>query len=167
MAISREKLESVIETLHRKLRNERYALRGTASLVLQDLDMNVDDVDILCNKESALNANSRLSEYLMERVVFKESLKFKSYFGKFLIDGVDVEVMGDWQIFNEKKGWSKIYYPTAETTTHIRLKDLEIPVTKVELELEVFALMGRWMAYQKIKRQLTPNNIIQQGFLFN
>lgn len=119
--------------------------------------MGLDDIDILCDAQTALNANSKLSEYLVEKVTFKESPKFKSYFGKFLVDGVKVEIMGNWQIFSDKKGWSKIYDSKAENITHVKLGGLEIPVTKIELELEVFALMGRWTAYQKIKRQLnTP-----------
>ena len=99
-----------------------------------------------------LNANLKLSEYLVEKVTFKESPKFKSYFGKFLIDGVKVEIMGDWQIFNTKKGWSKIYNADVNNITQVKLNDLEIPVTRIELELEVFALMDRWTAYQKIAR---------------
>ena len=152
MTINKEEVRATVKTIDEKLKGEAYAIRGTASLVLQGLDMNVDDIDILCNAKTALSANLKLSEYLVEEVAFKESPKFKSYFGKFLIDGVKVEIMGDWQIFNDKKGWSKLYTADAEDITHVKVDDLEIPVTKIELELEVFALMGRWTAYQKIKR---------------
>lgn len=152
MGITKEKLESVIKIIHNKLRGEDYAIRGTASLVLQGLDMNVDDIDILCNAKTALNANLKLSEYLVEEVAFKESPKFKSYFGKFLVDGVKVEIMGDWQIFNARKGWSGVYNADMKNIDYVKLDDLEIPVTKIDLELEVFALVGRWTAYQKIKR---------------
>lgn len=168
MTIDKEKLESVVKIIAQKLKGESYAIRGTAGLVLQGLDMNVDDIDILCTAKTALNANLKLSEYVVKKVAFKESPKFKSYFGKFLIDGVKVEIMGDWQIFNEKKGWSKIYDLDVENITYVKLNGLEIPVTKIELELEVFALMGRWTAYQKIKRlagksrQINPRPSNQQ-----
>ncbi|MFA5776511.1 MAG: hypothetical protein WC988_03095 [Patescibacteria group bacterium] len=152
MTINKEKLEAAIKIIDEKLKGEAYAIRGTASLVLQGLDMNVDDIDILCDEKTALNANLKLSEYLVEKVVFKESPKFKSYYGKFLINGVNVEIMGDWQIFNNKKGWSKVYNADVVNITQIKVENLKIPVTKIELELEVFALMGRWTAYQKIKR---------------
>lgn len=152
VGITKENLESAVKIIAQKLQGESYVIRGTASLVLQGLDMNVDDIDVLCTAKTALNANLKLSEYLVEKVAFKESPKFKSYFGKFSIDGVNVEIMGDWQIFNDKKGWSKIYTADINSIDYVKLDDSKIPVTKIELELEVFALMGRWTAYQKIKR---------------
>lgn len=169
MAVSKEELGATAKIISEKLKGDDYALRGTASLVLQGLDMNVDDVDVLCDAKTALNANLKLSEYLAEEVAFKGSLKFKSYFGKFLIDGVKVEIMGDWQIFNEKKGWSKVYNASTENIAHVQADGLEIPVTKIELELEVFALMGRWTAYQKIKRlvgerrQINPKSVSEKS----
>ena len=83
MKIDNEKLKSVVKTIDNKLKGEAYAIRGTASLVLQGLDMGLDDIDILCDAKTALSANLKLSEYLVEKVAFKESPKFKSYFGKF------------------------------------------------------------------------------------
>lgn len=152
MTIDREQLESTIEIISKKLSSENYAFRGTTSLVLQNLDMHVDDIDILCNAETASRSNLKLAEYLVEKVEYKESIKFRSYFGKFLVNGVKVEVMGDWQIFSEKKGWSKIYNADVNNITYVQIEGTKVPVTKVEMELEVFALMGRWNAYQKIKR---------------
>lgn len=162
MKVEKNQLESVVRIISQKLQGDRYAIRGTASLVLQGLAMNVDDVDILCDAKTALSANAKLSDYLVEQVIFKESPKFKSYFGKFLIDRVNVEIMGDWQIFSDKKGWSKVYTADPENITHVKVDDAEIPVTTVELELEVFALMGRWTAYQKI-RQLSEENSKSQS----
>lgn len=165
MIIEKEKLTSVVTFINDKLKGNAYSIRGTAGLVLQGVEMNVDDIDILCDRETALIANSKLSEYLVEEVTFKESPKFKSYFGKFLIDGVSVEIMGDWQIYNENKGWSRVYDADAKNITYVKLGNVEVPVTKIELELEVFALMGRWTAYQKIKR-LTETKSKNQQSLF-
>lgn len=153
MHIDRNQLVKVVKIVAQKLQGEKYAVRGTASLVLQGLAMGLDDIDILCDAQTALNSNIKLADYLIEAVAFKESDKFKSYYGKFLIDGVQVEIMGDWQIYNDKKGWSKIYSADAESATDVDVDGVKIPVTKIGLELEVFARMGRWTAYQKIKRQ--------------
>jgi hypothetical protein len=153
MQIDRNQLVKVVKIVAQKMQGEKYAIRGTASLVLQGLAMGLDDIDVLCDAQTALNANVKLADYLVEPVAFKESDKFKSYYGKFLIDGVQVEIMGDWQIYNDKKGWSKIYSADAESVTDVDVDGVKIPVTKIGLELEVFARMGRWTAYQKIKRQ--------------
>ena len=123
-------------------------------MVLQGLDMNVDDIDILCDKETALLTNTKLAGYLVEKVDYKESAKFKSYYGKFLIEGIGVEIMGDWQILDAKQTWSKMYVADADSITHVQIGTLSIPVTKISLELELFARMGRWTAYQKLRKQV-------------
>ena len=94
-----------------------------------------------------------LSEYLIEEVAFKESEKFKSYFGKFEIEGVPVEIMGEWQIKDNKGIWSQPFNPSERIRLDKGDKD-DIYVTAIEDELKMFALMGRWIAYQKIKKQI-------------
>lgn len=97
MQIDRNQLIKVVKIVAEKMQGENYAIRGTASLVLQGLEMGLDDIDILCDSQTALNTNTKLAEYLVDEVLFKESPKFKSYYGKLLIDGVQAEIMGDWQ----------------------------------------------------------------------
>ncbi len=149
--------EKTIIFLAKALKDYQYAIRGTASLVLQGFEMNVDDIDILCDKKTALACNEIFKDYLLEKVEFKISDKFKSYFGKFKINGVDVEVMGEWQIKiqNPKskiQNWSEVF--SATERKKVRLDGQEIWVTTPESELKMFAAMGRWNAYHKIKKQL-------------
>ena len=162
MQIDRNQLVKVVKIVAQNMQGENYAIRGTASLVLQGLEMGLDDIDILCDSQTALKANAKLVDYLVDEVAFKESPKFKSYYGKFLIDGVQVEIMGDWQIYNDKKGWSKVYSADATGMTRVDVDGVEIPVTKIGLELEVFAHMGRWTAYQKIKRLAEEKGLIRK-----
>ncbi len=144
--------KNVVKMIAEKFKNKQYAIRGTASLVLQNIEMNVADVDVICDSETAILANVVFSNYSIDSVSLKESSQFKSYFGKFKIDGVDVEFMGDWQIKDKKGNWSKVFDGSNYNT--ILIDDIEINVTKIEDELEMFLLMGRFTAYQKIKRQL-------------
>jgi len=144
------------------LYSRQYAFRGTVSLVLQGLEMNVDDIDIVCDKETALSCNKILSRFLIERVAFRESPKFRSYFGKFSVNNVPVEVMGEWEIKDGKGKWSEPF--NASERKKLTINDKDIFVTTIEEELLMFAKMGRWTAYQKIKRQLpkTPPKSPQQ-----
>lgn len=134
----------------------RYAFRGTTSLVLQGLDMNVDDIDVLTDKKTALDSNNLLKEYLIEEVVFKESDKHKSYFGKFNVNGIQVEVMGNWQVKSPKGIWSQIFNADDDQRIEVVLKDGKVWLTTIETELKMFVAMGRWNAYHKIKRQISP-----------
>jgi len=147
-----ENFEQVVLFLAQRLKDFQYAFRGTTGLVLQGLEMNVDDIDLLCDKNTALKCNELLNEFLEERVIFSESDKFKSYFGKFSVKGIPVEVMGEWQIKDTKDNWSNPF--DASTRVKVKLNNFDIYVTPVNEELTVFAKMGRWTAYQQIKKQI-------------
>ena len=141
--------------LAKRLEGYQYAIRGTASLVLQGLKMGVQDIDLVGDKEMALAANKILAEYLVEAVDYKESEKFRSYFGKFEIEGVRVEIMGEWEIKDKKGVWQGPY--TGDRCQVIVIGGKEIKVTTIEEELKVSAIMGRWNEYWKIKKQVTSN----------
>ncbi len=154
-------LEQVLTVIAGRLGSKPYAIRGTASLYLQGIEMNVDDIDVLCDKEVALAFNDIFKEYLVDPVSYKESLKFKSYFGRFLIAGVGVEVMGEWQIKDTKDNWSNVF--RGEEKKEIKLQNCTLFVTPVETELVMFAKMGRWTALTKIKKQIGTGTSLQRG----
>lgn len=135
-----------------RLKDYSYAIRGTASLVLQGLEMNADDIDILGDEKVAEAANEVLKEYLLEPVEYKESDKFISRYGKFKIENVQVEFMCDFQIKDPKGNWTEPY--TAVDRKVVNLDGHEIYVTTPQLELEFFAKMGRWNAFHKLRKQL-------------
>ena len=75
-------------------------------------------------------------------------------YGKFIIQGIQVEIMGEWQINNKrKKAWSPPFSASPSEITQIIFKDQKIPVTTIQTELLMFSSMGRWNAYHKILRQ--------------
>jgi len=156
-SIPRNKLEGVVKVIASKLINRQYAVRGTASIFLQGFDMNVDDVDVLGNKTVALACNKLLGDFLVEKVSYKESEKFKSYFGKFEISNVLVEIYGNWQIKNENGKWSDIFDASIDEVDMVNVTGLEVKVTKIETELKMFSLMSRCSAYWKLKRQMEPS----------
>jgi hypothetical protein len=143
---------SALFIISSKIFGEDYAIRGTTSLVLQGLDMGLEDIDILCDGPTAVKANDLLKEYLVKSVEYSESSKFKSYFGEFNINGVKVEIMGDWQIKTTKGIWSEVH--NGSNKVEIDFEGSLLPVTTIDEELKVFIEMGRWNAYHKIKKQL-------------
>jgi len=147
--------------LAKKLSGHRYAFRGTTSLVLQNLAMSIDDIDILTDKKTALTTNEILKKYLIEKVAFKTSPQFKSYFGQFKVNNILVEIMGDWQIKGAKGGWSQPFTAAPREIKTITFNRQKVVVTTPEAELSFFALMGRWNAYHKIKRQLAQKDQVK------
>ena len=70
-SILKEKIRLIAKEISQRFFGRQYAIRGTTSLILQDLELKADDVDILCDKELAESLGAKYSE----------SPKFKSYFG--------------------------------------------------------------------------------------
>lgn len=147
--------ETVLE-LADELSGKTYAFRGTTSLVLQDLEMNIDDIDIICPRETALKCNKLLERHLTEEVSFKKTAKYKSYYGKFLLNEIEVEIMGEWQIKDTEGHWSQPY--DGRDRKEMDIDDQSVYVTPVSEELKMFAQMGRWNAYHKIRRQRDKAN---------
>jgi hypothetical protein len=165
-------LTKTILELSKILKDTQYAIRGTASLVLQNYDMNVDDIDIICDEETSLKCNELLKEYLVEKVEYSESEKFKSYFGKFSINNILVEIMGEWEIKNLKSQssnlkteWVGPFDASDDEITQVKIENQQVHVTTVETELKMFAAMGRWNAFQKIKKQVESKNSPQEKLL--
>ncbi len=131
-----DKFRETVKIIAAKLRGQQYAIRGTASLVWQGLDMNVDDIDVLCDKATAEAAGA----------TYKETSQYKSYFLQTIVNGVPVEFMGDWQIKNPQGAWVFVEMDRVEVDGAF--------VTTIESELKMYAAMGRWSAYHKIKKQL-------------
>lgn len=171
---TQKELEKVVKLVAKKLEGQNYAIRGTMSLALQSYDMGVDDIDILTDKKTALSCNNIFKKYLQQKVEYSETDKYKSYYGKFVIDKVLVEVMGEWRIRKqvasskkkverERDNWSEDIVPSDEIITKIEVGGEKVKVTTAEHELEIFALEGRWNALHKLKKQVEEKN---QGVLF-
>ena len=136
------KFNETLVLLAEKLEGKQYAIRGTASLVLQGLDFNVADIDVVCDEETA--------KFVSDEVKYIESDKFKSFFGKFIVNGIDVEVMGNWQIKNSKGEWSRVFDGSERTSVEVGGR--EIFVTTLESELAMFLFIERWNSYHKLKK---------------
>jgi hypothetical protein len=146
--------KKTIVFLATKLKGRQYAFRGTASLVLQGIGMKVDDIDVLCDRKTALAVNRLLEKYLKNKVAYKDSDKFKSYFGEFAINGLKVEVMGDWSIKDGKGVWSEPFDASNDEIIEKKVDGEKVKLTRIETELAMYTLMGRWSAFHKIKKQI-------------
>ncbi len=153
-------IEKVVVQLSAKLKGKVYAIRGTASLVLQGVDMVVDDIDVICDKDSALFLNTAFDDKVIEKVKHSESSNFKSYFGRFNFEEVLVEVMGELEILNTNKRKIKEVKWTGagNQAGNINVAGKQVRVTTIESELAMYAAMGRWNAFRKLKMQQTKTN---------
>jgi len=66
-------------------------LSGSTSLNMQGVDIEVHDIDIVTDKKGAFTLANRLKEYQVKEMAFSKTDKYKSYFGKYRIDDVDID----------------------------------------------------------------------------
>ena len=126
---------------------------GSTNLAMQGVDVVPKDIDILADKEGAYAIGAALSEYVVLSVAFRENEFFKSHFGRFIINGIEVEIMGDrvsknpgGDTWGETKGYpAKMLFD---------IDGMKIPVLSLEQEYEAYIHLGRKEKAEKIIERL-------------
>lgn len=114
-----------------------YTVVGGASIVLQGISIPLKDIDIETNRSGAYRFQELFQAYTLEPVGLKESETYRSYYGRFIIDGVLVEILGD-ILRREGSQW----IPTSCSTQTI-IKHNGIPIVCSWLEEETLAYIRR------------------------
>jgi hypothetical protein len=128
----------VLAFVKEKLENHRvdWVLIGSVSLALQGVDVEPKDIDILTDKEGALSFNEIFKEFVVRPIEWSETEVFKSYFGRFQIRDVLVEVAGE---MSEKEGnkWRSIA-PRLHNHGWVKVEQMNIPVSFLQDQLESY-----------------------------
>jgi len=114
----------------------RWVLVGSLSLALQDVKIKPKDIDILTDKEGALKSNEIFKKHIKKAIVWRQTERYDSFFGKFQINGVVVEIMGDLNV-KERNKWIELK-PRLEKPQFIRVEDMLIPVSPLEDQLKLY-----------------------------
>ncbi len=115
----------------------RYTVVGGTSLALHGLPLPVKDIDIETDPDSAYRFAALFEAHTVEPVALREGRSYRSHFGKFDFDGVQVEVMGRLER-REGDAWVPTEAVNTETV------DLEgVPVRVSWLEDETLAYIRR------------------------
>lgn len=123
-----------------KIMNEAkliYKIVGRASLALHGLHIPVNDIDIEMDKKSVYCFQEMFSKYATRKVSMKKSDFYRSHFGQFKVEGINVEVMGDLHRLEDGK-WRSTFTLTTET-----IKVWDIPIMISWLEEETLAYLRR------------------------
>ncbi len=130
-----------------------WILSGSTSLVIQGVDVAINnDIDILTDKAGSLKFDELLKDFMVEKSKYSSTEKYQSYFGKYEIDGVSVEVMGEFQYRLDNDEWSK-----PNQTNKIIKKEFEgmlLPMLELNQELKEYENLGQTDKVEKIKNAL-------------
>ena len=128
----------------------RWVLAGSLSLALQGISVEPHDIDLLTDRQGAFRINAMLKKYEQKAVDYAETEKVSSFFGVFEIQGVKVEVMGD---YRERQGtkWVSLSRRLANPKI-IEVDGVRIPVCSLEDHLVSYRRLKRPKDAEKIRK---------------
>lgn len=112
---------------------ERWVIGGSTASLLQGMRIKPGDIDILTSEKGAFQIEKRLNEYVKRRIEYKETNKYKSYFGIFNIKDINVEICGELYLIYH--GLSFPYYPPFLLEKRIFINRKKIRVVSLENQL--------------------------------
>lgn len=133
-----------------------YTVVGGAAVALHGVPELVDDLDLDVGVEDAYRCESLFEAETLEPVAWREGEQYRSHFGRFDVDGVTVEVMGDLHR-REDDTWV-----AASPTTAVMVDLEDVPVRVVTLEEETLAYLqrGRLDRAARCLRQCDPERLL-------
>jgi predicted nucleotidyltransferase len=142
--IMREAITEALRVISRVLKDRdiEWVLVGSTSLALQGVNVDPKDIDILTDKRGAYEIAILLKEYEIQPVTFSRSELFASHFGKFNIQGVPVEIMGDLEILTDGS-WVNVTADRLQSKHKCKIGDVEVPVSSLEKQLEFYKKSSR------------------------
>lgn len=131
-----------------------WALTGSVAHKLAGAEVRLgEDIDIQTDVAGAYQVQERLpSRAVVEPIHLRESERIRSHFGRALVDGVPVEIMGGLQKRREPSDdWNDPVNP-ADHRQLVRLGEVLVPVLSLAHEAEAYDLLGRYDRAAALRR---------------
>lgn len=141
-------LISVSEFLCKKLESVDWVFIGSFNLAIQGINIEVNDIDILTNKEGFVAISRILREFKQQRNK-KDNINFKSNFNIFLVKNVKVEVMEDLKYKNNKGKWVKLY--DLSDRRFIEFNNIKYPIIPLKKAYEAYIKTEKIKTVEKIR----------------
>lgn len=134
-------------------KNIPWVLSGSTSLVIQGVDVLINnDIDILTTEEGSKQINILLAGQIVKSSEYSTTDKYQSHFGMYNIDGVNIDVMGEFQYRMADGSWSE---PNQNHKIFIKeFQGMFLPLLSLEQELEEYSNLGRVDKVEKINAVL-------------
>ena len=153
-----EDIQKILKLIISKVDSTKHvwAVVGSTNLALQGVNIEAHDIDILTTEKDVFKIEKILNQYITKSVRYTENGFFKSYFGKFQINGVKVEIMANLQTKQKGTNWSN--KARLDKRIYIKYKNLTLPVIPLLEEYKAYVKMGRVETAEKIKIVLDDYN---------
>ena len=131
-----------------------WALTGSASFALQGMDLSPHDIDLITDREGARRIGELLRAFCVRPVGDDGGAEYvRSLFGRFLVEGVEVDVMGDPRRMNLDGSWGE---PAClpPLIRFVEYRGLRLPVLSLAFEAQAYRLLRRDNRAEEIERFL-------------
>lgn len=153
-----ENILSALRIVYDKLHNKNilWILTGSTSLVIQGVDVKINDIDISTDKEGSQKIDELLSHLRIRKPNYSTTDKYRSYFGAYMIEGIKVETLGDFQYKMKDGSWSKPSHHNKIITKEF--KGMTLSLLPLEQELQEYENMENHDKARKIKQALNKSS---------
>jgi hypothetical protein len=139
----------------------KWVITAGVNLALQGLPVEVHDIDLQTDEAGAYEIERRFAGFVTREVRFSAEERIRSHFGTLMVDGIEVEIMGDVQIRREDGEWGD----APDLDSHkkfVKVDGMRIPVWSLEYECEGYRRLGReekaemvrkWLCGQRERRE--------------
>jgi len=144
----------VLRIIVSRLENKgiNWVLGGSLNLALQGVEVTPRDIDLVTDKKGAFKIGELLKDYEIKKVGLTKSEKISSYLGKFCIEDLEVELIGNFRAKTSKGEWAKSFKPKHKVI--LKMEDMKIPASPLEVELKAYEILGRVERVQNIRETL-------------
>ena len=162
------KFIDVLREIHSRLNDGAvtWVVAGSLNLALQGVPVEVHDIDIAADAAGAYEIARRFARFVMRPVVFSSADSIRSHFGALAIDGVEVEIIGDFQHRRADGTWDA----PVDLALHRRFVEVErmrVPVLSLEYARWSYLLMGRSMTADLVAARLAGGQDASAGATTN
>ena len=138
----RDEIMAVLRRLERELDGLLWVLTGSVGLALQGMPLEPRDVDLQTDEAGAYEIQRRLAAYVTRPVTFVTRERTRSHWGGFVIDGIEVEVMGDVQQRALDGEWDPAP-DLPRLARWVEVDGLQVRVLPLAYEADAYRRMGR------------------------
>lgn len=132
-------------------------LTGGAGLAAQGMPVAVRDLDLLTDRAGAYRLSELWNAFAIQPVQYSENPPYRSHFGRFLFDGIGVDLMAELE-WRTEDHWQPITSATSQTVT---VAGVEILVPWAEEEFLAYIRRGRLERAAAILPHLDPQRLLQ------
>ena len=149
---------SALQTLSSRLADSStdWAIGASCSLALHGIDVDPHDIDLDSSATGAYRIEQQCRDLLARPVQFVASPQIRSHWGALAIDGIQVELIGDFQVLRGDGSWAPPP-DVRQLREFVTLDDLRLPVMPLAYVRGAYCLLGKVRQAALIDRWLADH----------